>query len=165
MGFLTLCQEWLSLIQGFLRLVRRLSPYSLQELLLWLSSLQCSWKSLMSLTKHFDDELSYFLRKFITSSLKRGFITNTVPFCMVNSSECRKCLLNSCGARGLLILSLLKMLSDIILSAFNLGGKKLTSIGSFFFFWMGSIWNGSFSFFTLFPAANRKQLMEKWNLL
>ena len=87
----------------------------------------------MSLTKHFDDELSYFLRKFITSSLKRGFITNNVPFCMVNPSECRKCLLNSCGTRGLLILSLLKILSDIILSAVNLGGKKFMSIGSFFF--------------------------------
>ena len=87
----------------------------------------------MSLTKHFDDELSYFLRKFITSSLKRGFITNNVPFCMVNPSECRKCLLNSCGARGLLILSLLKILSDIILSAVNLGGKKFMSIDSFFF--------------------------------
>jgi len=50
---------------------------------------------------------------------------------MVNSSECRNCLLNSCGARGLLILSLLKILSHIILSAVNLGGKKLMSIGSF----------------------------------
>ena len=69
----------------------------------------------MSLTKHFDDELSYFLRKFIRSSLERGFITNTVPFCIVNSSECRKCLLNSCGARGLFNLSSLKILSDIIL--------------------------------------------------
>ena len=112
----------------------------------------------MSLTKHFDDELSYFLRKFITSSLKRGFITNNVPFCMVNPSECRKCLLNSCGARGLLILSLLKILSDIILSAVNLGGIKLKSIGSLFFFLNGKYMKWLLQFFHALSGSKQKTI-------